>query len=315
MSIAKIKSNHSARTTFGSVIRKDGSRVIGGNAAPWIERDQLSQEQLRAVVSNATRKFMVSIDLNYRVKRAVRHVSISFPPGEDLDDQELSDYCEKYLAAMILSAENPELLRAFDPSTFRVAVEEFRANELHYYIYSIVRHTDKPHPHAHLVYSRINLETEKAIGTSFEWYRSQQILRDLERQYQLEVLPNSWEVGRRAQSISQLKKEAETGVISIQKQLQEILEQAGQASSTVPEFIEKAQAQGVSVRLNFTRTGKSKGISYELDGVALSGNSLGTRYSFKHSNPGLCNAFGLDYDAQRDNTVIQALCQRRPLHP
>jgi len=313
VSTAKLKLNNSARATISYAINKKGARVIGGSAAPWVERDQLSHNQLQAVVRSATQKLMVSIDLNDRVKRSMGHTSISFPPGEDLDDQQLSEYCEKYLAAMILTSEHPELLKEFNEPEFRKAVEEFRENELHKYTYSIVRHTDERHPHAHIVYSRINLETERAICTSFERYRSQQILRDLERQYELTAVPNSWEVGRAAQTISQLQKEAATGIVSVQKQLQDLLENVGQRSATVTEFIENAQVEGIEVRMGFTRSGKSKGISYGLDGVAFSGNSLGTRYSFKHSDPGLCKAFDLDYSPERDNPKIQELCQRKPL--
>lgn len=312
MSTAKLKLNNSARATLFYAISKEGARVIGGSAAPWVERDQLSHNQLQAIVRNATQKMMVSIDLNDRVKRSVGHISISFPPGEELDDQQLSEYCEKYLAAMILSSERPELLKEFNEPEFRKAVEDFRETELHKYTYSIVRHTDEPHPHAHIVYSRINLETERSISTSFERYRSQQILRDLERQYELTAVPNSWDVGRRSQTISQLQKEEATGVVSVQKRLQDLLENVGQRSATVTEFIENAQAEGIEVRMGFTRTGKSKGISYSLDGVAFSGNSLGTRYSFKHSDPGLCKTFELAY-SERDNPKIQELCQRKPL--
>jgi len=312
VSIAKIKTNDSARATFRYAVSKEGARVIGGDAAPWVERNLLSEEQLREVVTNATQKFMVSLNLNTRVKRSVGHTSIAFPPGEELDDRQMADYCEKYLAAMIVTSERPELLKNFNQSEFRQVVDEFRDAELPKYIYSIVRHTDEPHPHAHIVYSRINLETEKAISNSFERYRSQEILRDLERQYQLEVLPNSWEVGRKAQSISQIEEEIKTGLVSVKMRLQDLLEQVGQGSATVLEFIENAHLTGIEVRMNFTRTGKSKGISYGLDGVAFSGNSLGTRYSFKHSAPGLCKTFTLAYTPEQDNPLIQQ-CQRPPL--
>jgi hypothetical protein len=313
VSTAKIKTNNSARATLLYAIGKEGARVIGGNAAPWIERDQISFEEMQGIVQNATREFMISIDLNVRVKKSVGHISISFPPEEELDDQELSDYCDKYFSALILTGERPELLKNFNEREFRSAVDKFRDEEIHKYSYSVVRHTDTQHPHAHLVYSRINLETEKSISPSFERYRSQEILRDLERQYQLTIVPNSWEVGRSAQSISQLQKEATIGEISTQKRLQDLLEKIGQRSTTVPEFIENAQVEGIEVRMRFTRTGKSKGISYDLDGVPFSGNSLGTRYSFKDSDPGLCRAFNLDYRPEQDNPKIQEICQRKPL--
>ena len=313
MSIAKIKSNNSARATLHYALSKKGASVIGGAVAPWVERDLLDKQQLGEIVRNATREFMVSINQNQRVKRAIGHTSISFAAREQLDDEQMMDYCEQYLAAMILTAQKPALLKPLEEQTFRAAVKAFRDNELHKYSYTIVRHTDQDHPHAHIVYSRINLESEQAVSTSFERYRSQAILRDLERQYELEVLPNSWEVGRRAASISQMEVETETGKLSVQQRLQAILEQAGTASKTLLEYIRAVQARGIQVRVGFTRTGKSKGISYSLDGVALAGNALGTRYSFKHDDPGLCRAFGLEYQAKRDNAMIQSLCQNQPL--
>ena len=66
------------------------------------------------------------------------------------------------------------------------------------------------------------------------------------------------------------------------------------------------------MRVQFTRTGKSKGISYGWQGVALAGNALGTRYSFKHGEPGLVKNLGLSYEPERDRPLIQALCERPP---
>ncbi|BAU13051.1 relaxase/mobilization nuclease family protein [Leptolyngbya sp. NIES-3755] len=311
MTIAKIMQNHSFRATFSYAVGKSGARIIGGNAAPWLERDQLSDVQLKALIDVTVKQFMISADLNREIKRPVYHISIALPPHEDLSDENLSQLCESFTAALILSAQQPNLLKDFDASTFRAAVDQFQNEELHKYQYSIVRHVDADHAHAHIIASKINLETEQALSTSYDYYRAQKILRDLERQYGLSVLENSWEVGRKAETRRQIQTELETGRPSVQKQIQNVLDRAIAISRTIPELIEKLLLDGIGVRVDFTRTGKPKGISYILDDVPMAGNRLGNRYSF----PGLQRNSGLSYETERDNDRIQELCQQIPLTP
>jgi hypothetical protein len=77
----------------------------------------------------------------------------------------------------------------------------------------------------------------------------------------------------------------------------------------MPEFVERLQQQAVEVQVGLTRTGFSKGISYNLDGVALSGNQLGKAYTFC----GLQKHRGVSYDKGRDNALIEALMQPQHL--
>lgn len=65
------------------------------------------------------------------------------------------------------------------------------------------------------------------------------------------------------------------------------------------------QQQGVEVQVRLTRTGFSKGISYNLNGVAFSGTQLGKAYTFS----GLQKHRNISYDRGRDNAIIEALMQ------
>ena len=69
------------------------------------------------------------------------------------------------------------------------------------------------------------------------------------------------------------------------------------------------QQQGVEVQVILTRICFSKGISYNLDGVALSGTQLGKAYTFS----GLQKHRGISYNQQRDNALIEALMQPQHL--
>ncbi|MBD2092578.1 relaxase/mobilization nuclease domain-containing protein [Microcoleus sp. FACHB-1515] len=312
MVVAKLHQNNSAKRSFQYVASKSGARIIGGNVAPWVSRDDLSINELKQIINQATSRYLMACDLK-PIKRPIYHASLSIRPGENLNDNQFCEMAELFLSALILTSEQPDLLQKLDDREFREAIEKFRQEELPKYQYTIVRHLDEDHPHIHLVWAKTNLETEKAHSTSFDRYRAQLILRFCEREYGLAVQPNSWEVTRKAESTRQVRKEATTGIPSKHKQLQEMLDRAAAKSRSVCEFIENAQAEGVEVRVQFTRTGKSKGISYGLEGDGIAGSTLGTRYSFSNADPGLVKNLGLDYDPERDNAQIQALCQRKPL--
>jgi hypothetical protein len=94
-------------------------------------------------------------------------------------------------------------------------------------------------------------------------------------------------------------------------QLQDLIDEVTQDNPSMPEFVERLQQQGVEVQVGLTRTGIgfSKGISYNLDGVALSGTQLGKAYTFS----GLQKHRGVSYDKGRDNALIEALMQPQHL--
>jgi hypothetical protein len=92
-------------------------------------------------------------------------------------------------------------------------------------------------------------------------------------------------------------------------QLQDLIDEVTQDNPSMPEFVERLQQQGPEVQVGLARTGFSKGISYNLDGVALSGTKLGKAYSFSR----LQKHRGVSYDQQRDNALIEALMQPQHL--
>jgi hypothetical protein len=92
-------------------------------------------------------------------------------------------------------------------------------------------------------------------------------------------------------------------------QLQDLIDEVTQDNPSMPEFVERLQQQGVEVQVGLARTGLSKGISYNLDGVALSGTQLGKAYTFS----GLQKHRGVSYDKGRDNALIEALIQPQHL--
>jgi Relaxase/Mobilisation nuclease domain len=286
--IGKVMHNSSFRATTRYVIEKSGATLIGGSIAG---------ESVKELVA----EFMWSNDLNPGLKHPVWHMSLSLPHDEHLSDAQFSDLATQYFAGMVLLADNHKLVA--DRDRFRQRRDEFVLDGLSEYQYLVARHSDQEHDHVHIVASRINLNTGNGVELWRDKTRNQKILRCLEVEYGLTPVQNSWEVGKKSATKGQLEKQVTTGEESIQSRLQDLIEQAAIGQPEMPEMFERLMRQGVEVRHGWTRTGKSKGISYSLEDVAFAGNQLGNRYSF----PGLQKHLGVDYQAERDDERLRSL--------
>jgi len=311
--IGKLMQNDSFAATFGYCFGKSGAKIVGGNVALLVERSDMTPAQTRELIGETAQIYNLSRSQNHEVKRPVYHIVLSLPCDDNLSDEQWSDLGDRYLAGLILGSREPAILD--EPMRLNAAINQFLEDELPQYQYAIVQHNDQKHRHAHIVLSRINLETGKAVQTWRDRYRSQKVLRLLESEYGLRQQPNSWEAGRREQSKSQILKQQATGIVSTQVKLQQILDtltsdsilDRGTNRPSMAELLERLQKQGVTVRLDFTRTGKPKGISYAIDGVAIAGNKLGNRYSFN----GLQRQLGIVYTPEQ-NEQIQAVLRLTP---
>jgi Relaxase/Mobilisation nuclease domain len=248
-------------------------------------------------------EFKFSRQLNPNVERAVYHVSLSLAPGEYLSDEEWNEISDRYLREM-----------------------NFHNNQ-----YVVYRHGDKENDHIHIVASRISLDDGRCVHDGWDYKRSEAIVRQLERDYNLESVRGSHEKLERTATTGQHRRiEREQGEydlglrdnspeLPVKVQLQEIidglcpvcdhrvtaLKEHGSTNDqlTMPMFIERLQGEGVEVRHGFTRNGKSKGISYCFSGQAFSGSHLGAAYTF----PGLQKHKGVSYQPQRDDMAIKQL--------
>lgn len=262
--IGKIHKNNSFKATSAYVLGKAGARCIGGNMSG-------------TEIVELTAEFLLSNDLRPDIKKPVYHVSLSLDPTEKaaLANEAFAEIAEKYLKAM-----------GFDPIEHQ---------------YFAARHSDTDHDHIHIVASRINLRDGSLVSDSHDRYRSQSVIRSLEQEYGLTPVANSWETSKRAETTRQRKRELETQVPSVQRQLQNRIDRVLEIAQikTLSEFVEELAIQGIRARVKYTRTGKTQGISYEINDVAMPGHRLGRRYSLT----GLQKQ--LDYHPDRDDARIQ----------
>ncbi|MFW9263529.1 relaxase/mobilization nuclease domain-containing protein [Nostoc sp. CALU 546] len=233
------------------------------------------------------REFRLSRQLNPEAEKVVHHVSLSLSPGEQLDNDTWCEIAEKYIEEM-----------------------GYTANQ-----YAIYRHNDRNHDHIHICASRISLDDGKITRDSWEYVRSEKIIRQLELEYGLQQTLSSKEKLNRAPSYGQQRRiereqlEYEHGLRntppqqSIKTQLIELIDRAIVDKPTMPQLVERLQLQGVEVRHGLTRNGKSKGISYSWNDQKFSGTSLGPAYTF----PGLQKHKFIDYQPQRDDALLEHL--------
>jgi len=269
--IGKIMRNTSFRRTTAYALGKPGAKRIGGNMAG---------QTLDVLV----REFGMSQSLNPKIQRPVYHVSLGLPYSDSLSDKQFSALADRYLELM-----------GFD---------RYEHSNLQ------VRHSDRDHHHIHIIVSRISLRTGLVASDSFDRYRSQAAIRQLETEFNLTPTLSSWEVGKRSLSAGHLHIQERTGNESIQIQLQARIDRIVQpegtlakSPKTLPEFVADLLNDGIEVKLS--RSGKDagnyRGISYKLGGVAFPGYRLGRRYGL----PGLQQHFQISYQPERDNPLLE----------
>ncbi|MEG4809769.1 relaxase/mobilization nuclease domain-containing protein [Microcoleus sp. F8-D3] len=260
------------RGCLNYVLGKKDAALIGGTMCGQ------TPEELAA-------EFAIARQLRPNLKVAVFHATLSVDSTEKLEDSEEND--QRWLA---------------------IAANYMKAMEFDNNQYAVVKHSDTGHDHIHIVASRICLDGS-VVDDSWDYYKSQEIIRQLERNYNLETVTPSWETDKRAQTTGEHRQLKSKGNKSVRVQLQDLIDEVTQDNPSMPEFVERLQQQGVEVQVGLSRTGFSKGISYNLDGVALSGTQLGKAYTFS----GLQKHRGVSYDLGRDNALIEALMQPQHL--
>ncbi|MBD2682593.1 MULTISPECIES: relaxase/mobilization nuclease domain-containing protein [Nostoc] len=193
---------------------------------------------------------------NQRVKKPVLHLSFSPAPGDrTLDDWELCQIAEDLREGLKLS-NNQFILVQHNDAEFDGQVR----------------------PHAHMVINRVSYDGE-CNDDYLDYYRTEKILRQIEKNYDLIIQPSSWEVDKKKAYPKHVQQAEEFGTQNIVEQLQKQIEQAAVDNPAMPVFVARLLKENIQVDCKFTRTDKLKGISYCLDGQPFKGGDLGKLYT------------------------------------
>ena len=288
--IANQKKNASFRSTLEYVLGKEEAALLDTNMGGRTPR-QLASEFA------AARRHRPSL------KRACAHVVLSIPHRdadhslgsyhEHLDDEQYVEIAHRWLKHM-----------------------EFRGEGLHDSQYLIARHLDTNHEHIHIIASRIRMDGS-VVPDSWDYRRSEVVVRQLEKEFGLEATPCSNErVANRVReehgietnvserrALTKRQKHHASGSPPVTQRLADLIDEVCSDFPTVTQLIARLQHQGVKVYPSFSTKGLFKeAIAFELDGVKVAGNKLGNAYSF----PGLIRKRGVDYDPERDKPALVA---------
>jgi len=196
-------------------------------------------------------EFGVIRALRPNLSKAVCHLSLSIHPDESLTDGQWREAAHAWMEGM-----------------------GFVNNQ-----YIISRHTDAPHPHIHILVNRVTLDGQ-VVSDAHDYKRQEPIMRQLEQQLGLRMVPNSQEVGRAALTKGEVELCARTGERSTRMRLQQAVDVALGRGCSVETLEQRLALVGVEIRLNVASTGFVSGISFSLDGVAFKGSKLGKGYTW-----------------------------------
>ncbi len=226
-------------------------------------------------------EFRVSAELNPRVKRAVYHASLSLPHEEHLTDARWRALADDYRKGM-----------GFTDCQ-----------------YTVYRHSSREHDHVHIVASRVGIIDGKTVSDSWDYAKSETLIRELEKKYSLASVRPSRELDTRSPTTGEQRRFMRTGEVALRVQLQELISSLTEDNPTMPQLIDRLKDRGVDVKVRFSDTGRIReGISYELNGIPFSGTSLGAAYTFK----GLQKHRGVIYERSRHYEETCAAADREP---
>lgn len=200
------------------------------------------------------------------------HTSINFPPGEDLPNDKMK----------------------------QIGLDYLQANGFNQHQYIMFRHYDADHPHLHILVNRIGYDG-KVLSDSNDYARSEKVLRDLEKKYNLTRVPSSKEAKVRAITKDELEMMKRTNAPSQKLKLQVIIQKILQDKTrlTTEQFIKALQKHKINVLFNEASTGYVSGISYSYEGLTITGAKLGNDFKWASIKS------SIDYDQQRDQKIIQ----------
>lgn len=181
----------------------------------------------------------------------------------------------------------------------KIGREYLEANGFNQHQYIMFRHQDAGHPHFHILVNRIGYDGS-VVSDSNDYARSEKVLRNLERKYNLTQVVGSREAKERALSNNEIammkRKNTPSAKVAMQVIIGEVLQSKNQLSTN--EFLSKLETRGVKVLFNQASTGYVSGISYSYQGMVMQSSKLGN--GFKWST--IKNI--INYEQERDRQRI-----------
>lgn len=189
--------------------------------------------------------FNAQRELNPALGRAVMHVALAWPPGEELSNDQVTELARAYLKEMKVDADNTQ--------------------------WALVRHRDQAHPHAHLIVNRVDNDGA-TVSDQHNYRQSAEACRKLEKQYGLVSAQEVSQDNRRAQ------REELPARAAAKLYVQDALSRHLPHATSTEELTEALQRDGVGVQATYQK-GQLQAVVFEHEGQHLKGSELSRAYS------------------------------------
>jgi hypothetical protein len=189
--------------------------------------------------------FNAQRELNPALGRAVLHVALAWPPGEELSNDQVTELARAYLKEMKVAADNTQ--------------------------WALVRHKDQAHPHAHLIVNRVDNDGA-TVSDQHNYRKSMEACRKLEKQYSLVSVQEVSQDNRRAQ------REELPARAAAKLYVQDALSRHLPHATSTEELTEVLQRDGVGVKATYQK-GQLQAVVFAHEGQHLKGSELSRAYS------------------------------------
>lgn len=240
-----------------------------GATLRYVYREDATPDVVAGSVPHAHREeiekeMMKAINRRADLKNPVVHMILSIPKEEHLTPDQWGEVAQEYTERM-----------GFGKAP-----------------YIAVRHQDTEHEHIHIVASRVDV-IGQPIRLSNDYYKSQEIARDLEQKYELERVRSSWERETKDRSQGEYHLTQRTGEETRKERVRRELLGMMAKCKDVPELASKLREKDIELVPKVTSDqSKVVGVVFKVEGWhipgsridrALSWNQIAEKLAYEHA--------------------------------
>lgn len=268
--------------------RKNGNSI---NPGQLVDSNMAGQD-----IDELTKEFTSVRKQRNDIEKPVWHNSLRLPKGDKLTKKEWAVIAEAYLN-----------LLGLDTSNFQ---------------YVCILHDDEDGQHVHIIANRVGIDGSIFLGRN-ENIISTRVISELEKEFGLTATKNlnytqdadgnykvapSNTTGTRKEvkatnpelAMEKRKQEDNRSYLNPKTKLSRVINDALEGGATTEQFINRLEKSGITVVANVSKSGVMNGFSFEIEDQTFKGSQVKASWS------DLIKTRGLDYDKDRDTSVLQA---------
>ena len=231
--IGKITKGSEFAGCVAYVLREDKARLLASKGVSGTPEEMAEQFELQTL-------------LNDKVKNTVGHISLSFSP------------------------EDGARLRNDDRLMVKIAYEYMEQMGIRDTQFIIARHTDRNHPHCHIVFNRVD-NNGKTISDKNDRYRNEKVCKALTEKYGLYMAD-----GKEHVNTERLRPHDKA-----KYDIYEALKQELPKATSWEQLREALHKQGIMTEFKYSRTGgKVEGVKFIKGKHVFSGSKIDRKFSF-----------------------------------